>query len=73
MSDSGWRSLDDDFPGWRDAGPAALRAADGTEVTGDLIADVGFDGEDEYPVWTLRRADGTEVSIFDYESWKSLR
>lgn len=60
-------------PDWRDAGLIELRKGDGQAVTAELEADdVGFDGEDEYPVWKLTLSDGSIASLYDFDDWRPM-
>ena len=61
-----------DYFGWGDGGLVELRSADGKLVRGDLSMDVGFDGEDEYPIPEIRLADGSIVSPFDFAEMRYL-
>lgn len=65
-----WRTI---FPDWGDSGKRAeVDMGDGRILVGELAAtDVGFDGEDEYPYWSLL-IDGEYVDIAAMERWRPL-
>lgn len=64
----GWR---DDHPWWHDAGPVELLSSDDSIATGILkVGDFGFDGEDEYPIWTLEMSDGSVGDFYAFSKWR---
>lgn len=44
---------------------------DGEVICASCDLDVGFNGEDEYPIPILTLADGRRVSIYDYDGWRA--
>ncbi len=66
-----WRKPIDGLPDWKEAGPIELQSEDGSISSGTLIAaDVGFDGEDEYPIWEIEMPGGATKSIWDFEAYR---
>ena len=65
---------EDGCPGWIDGGRRVqLLLRNGRTLEGELDCyDVGFDGEDEYPVWMLIADDGVLHSFWDHEEWRFL-
>jgi hypothetical protein len=60
----------DSWPDWQDTGKqVCLFLTDGTKVTGKLLADESFTGEDEVPVFTVRTVDGRDYSFADAKQW----
>ena len=66
-----WQNLSTDrWPDWKDTGkPVRLLMPDGREVEGILEADEFFDGEDEMPIFSVNRPDGSIVSFADCEKF----
>lgn len=64
-----WRT---DAPDWRDdQSDVEVLEKDGAIRKSYLdIADVDFDGEDEYPVWYVQLLDGSELSLWHFEGWR---
>ena len=58
------------WPEWRDDGRGVEIWVGSEKFTGTLHCDdVGFDGEDEFPIWVIRMDDGTERTFADNDSW----
>lgn len=62
----------DGWPSWKDSGRrVVLRMPDGSLLSGMLSADdVGFDGEDDYPIFFVHCDDGQAVSFASHDEWK---
>ena len=62
-----WLDTVDNCPDWQDGGKR-IAVKKGEDVqTGILrLYDVGFDGEDEYPIWEIE-IDGERHSFFDFD------
>ena len=59
------------WPDWKDDRKRVEIIVDGEVFIGELRADdFGFDGEDEFPIWTIRMDDGTERTFADNDSWR---
>ena len=67
----GWRR---DTPSWEEKGHAVeVVMTDGRVVRGILtITDYMFDGEHEWPIWSIETADGAHVSFDDHERWRAV-
>lgn len=67
-----WRSFKDDFPDWTDAPHSIhLRTKDGNVIVARLkIADTGFNGQDEYPIFAACLSDGSEVDMFGFDEFR---
>lgn len=61
-----------EWPDWSDTGRRMeIITEEGPTVVGELIADdVGFDGEDEYPVLMVVEANGTKHSFSQALKWR---
>jgi hypothetical protein len=69
-----WRSLSSNFPDWRDSGPVRLRYKNGEIIPGKLmVADVGFNGEDEFPIFEFVSDKGFVLDIHSFEDWMPRR
>ncbi len=62
----------DTWPDWQDAGKRVeLTMEDGSTVVGVLTYDdFSTDGADEFPIWKVRRDDGSSVDFVDHEGWR---
>jgi len=61
------------WPDWRDVGKRVRCIfRDGSEASGRLIADAGFNGEDEFPIFFLDLHSGHKVSFADAEHYEFL-
>jgi hypothetical protein len=69
----GWRSVENDLPGWRDTGYAELRASDGSILRGEMMIEEQWTGEEEIPFAVFTTSAGVEVSIFDFAEWRIVR
>ena len=69
-----WLDIFDDIPSWRDSGRRVeVQMLDDSVKAGEVCAnDVGFTGEDEYPIFEFEFDDGTVESIFNYEKFRYL-
>jgi hypothetical protein len=69
-----WLDIYDDMPGWKlPSDRIAVIDKNGNILEGDLlIADTGFNGEDEYPIFEFKDSEGKEYSFFDFEKYKFL-
>jgi hypothetical protein len=63
---------DDGWPDWSDGGRRVeIQLNDGTVLAGTLRTDdVGFDGEDEYPIHVVVADDGTRHSFAGAKHWR---
>lgn len=71
MTDKGWRH---DVPSWEEVNRAVeVAMRDGSLVQGRLaITDYMFDGEHEWPIWSIQLADGSKVSFDDHKRWRFM-
>lgn len=61
------------FPGWGDAGRQVEIENDRVRIAGELrIDDWGDDGEDEFPIFTVRDAEGRDHSFAGSDRWRFL-
>ena len=69
-----WNAWGDNWPVWKDAGrKVEVRYDDGSSVVGELIDhDMFFDGESEWPVFTVQQADGSTASFADHKEFRYL-
>ena len=70
-SDPGFFDIFDNFPDWKDGGRCVeVRTEEGRIVSGRLRAEVEFNGEDEYPVWSVVCADKSTHSLVDFKTMR---
>jgi hypothetical protein len=66
------------WPDWQDSGRRLeFTYPNGRTLAGELVLeDVGFDGEDEYPIWEVHTDDGMRFSFpveeIDCVTWRFL-
>jgi hypothetical protein len=66
------------WPDWEDNGRRLeFTYPNGRTLAGELVLeDVGFDGEDEYPIWVILTDDGVELSFVQEDieavTWRFL-
>jgi hypothetical protein len=63
-------AVGDDWPDWRDAQRRVWIRLDGCVWHGTLQADdFGFDGEGEYPIWSVYTENHGSFSLADATEW----
>jgi hypothetical protein len=69
-----WNDCADKYPDWNDSGKRIkARLRDGKEIEGLLSAgDFGFNGEDEYPIFSVILNSGQQISFADVDAWKDI-
>jgi hypothetical protein len=60
------------WPDWRDSGRRVEVEKDGVRLTGRLVADAWFTGEDEIPVFEVELDGGGSVSFTACDRWGYL-
>ncbi len=69
---SKWRDIASDLPDWKETGDVEVRRADGTTEVGEIWAeDVGFNGEDEYPILALE-INGKQADLWSFKEWRRV-
>lgn len=68
MTEQEWR---EDVPDWQDSSRRVVVQLGGVQLEGVLwCADVGFTGEDEFPIWECIADDGTKLDFVGADRWR---
>lgn len=63
--------MTNDWPDWQDAGRNVRLQFNDREVIGSLyVEDVGFTGEDEYPIFVVATEAGEKVDFASADNWR---
>lgn len=71
--DGDWHAWSDAWPDWCDSGRRVGLRIDGAEIEGVLgIADVFFDGDDEWPSWEVVTDAGERICFAENDEWRYI-